>query len=75
MTVRALEFCRGSGVPGVAVDPMSSAMLPEEAMLSGLSFARKARRPLRLPGAPGVSSACRSLGLDLTLPAEYRVPG
>lgn len=35
MTVRAFEYCRDSGIPGVAVDPMSCAALSEEATLSG----------------------------------------
>ncbi|NLA60099.1 MAG: hypothetical protein GX863_03230 [Firmicutes bacterium] len=64
MTVRALEFCRGSGVPGVAVDPMSSAMLPEEAMLSGYPSHERRGVHYAFPERQAFLSACRSLGLD-----------
>lgn len=64
MTVRAFEYCRRHGIPGVAVDPMSSIVLPEEARFTGSTMVERRGIYYAFPERPAFVSACASLGLD-----------
>jgi butyrate kinase len=64
MTLSALRYCREHGIPGVAVDPMSSVTLPEEARLSGYPAFERCGVYYAFPERLAFSSACASCGLD-----------
>ncbi|HHY76415.1 MAG TPA: hypothetical protein GX500_06580 [Firmicutes bacterium] len=64
MTVRVFEYCTSRGIPGVAVDPMSSAFLPEKAQLSGHPAWERRGVYYAFPALKAFSAACKSMGLD-----------
>ncbi len=63
-TVGAFRYCRDCGIPGAAVEPMSSVALSPEARLSGHPDWERPGVYYAFPERASFLSACASLGLD-----------